>query len=58
MANNTGMDAFLPVIFQMIQDPPDPNEPLPLANRLNVAAGISIPFLVGSPGAFDDTRKY
>lgn len=43
---NTAMNEFLPMIIEMMRNPPDPNEPLPLANRLEVVVGVSVPFLV------------
>lgn len=46
---NTAINEFLPVIIEMMRNPPDPNEPLPLPNRLEVAVGVSVPFLVCPP---------
>lgn len=43
---NTAMNDFLPILVAMMKNPPDPNEPLPLSNRLEVAVGVSVPFLV------------
>jgi hypothetical protein len=43
---NTALEAFLPILIEMMENPPDPNEPLPLSNRLEVAVGVSVPFLV------------
>jgi len=40
------MSQFVPVLIEMMRNPPDPNEPLPLSNRLSTAIGVSIPFLV------------
>jgi hypothetical protein len=42
---NTALEAFLPILIEMMENPPDPNEPLPLSNRLEVAVGVSVPFL-------------
>lgn len=44
--SNTAMSDFMPIILEMMQNPPDPNEPLPLMNRLSTAIGVSVPFLV------------
>ncbi|KAJ8117031.1 hypothetical protein OPT61_g1675 [Boeremia exigua] len=41
----TAMSDFMPVLIEMMRDPPDPNEALPLSNRLSTAIGVSIPFL-------------
>lgn len=46
MATNTAMETFLPILIEMMRNPPDPNKPLPLSNRLEVAVGVSVPFLV------------
>ncbi|KAF1923477.1 uncharacterized protein M421DRAFT_326036 [Didymella exigua CBS 183.55] len=46
MAQNTAVNDFLPIIIEMMRNPPDPNEPLPLANHLEVAVGVSVPFLL------------
>jgi hypothetical protein len=43
-----GLEEFLPAIAEMLQHPPDPNAPLPLANRHGVIYGVTIPFLVSS----------
>lgn len=44
--DNTALNEFMPIIIEMMRDPPDPNKPLPLTNRLSGAVGISMPFLV------------
>ncbi|KAF9702001.1 hypothetical protein EKO04_001061 [Ascochyta lentis] len=43
---NTAMNEFMPIIIEMMRNPPNPNEPLPLINHFGVAIGISVPFLV------------
>lgn len=40
------MNEFMPIIVEMMRNPPDPNEPIPLANRLQVPIGVSVPFFV------------
>ncbi|KAH7398178.1 hypothetical protein BKA66DRAFT_407290 [Pyrenochaeta sp. MPI-SDFR-AT-0127] len=37
-------DQFAPIIFDMVNNPPDPNEPLPLANHKATMFGVTIPF--------------
>ncbi|KAH6644304.1 hypothetical protein C7974DRAFT_383291 [Boeremia exigua] len=44
--SKSAMNDFMPIIIEMMRNPPDPNEPLPLSNRLSTAIGVSIPFLV------------
>lgn len=43
---NSMMDKFMPFIQEMMENPPDPNESLPLANHFKTACGATIPFLV------------
>ncbi|KAH7089108.1 hypothetical protein FB567DRAFT_324925 [Paraphoma chrysanthemicola] len=42
----SALDDFLPVLLEMMKDPPDPNEPLPLTHRRSTAYGVAIPFHV------------
>ncbi|KAJ4992823.1 hypothetical protein SVAN01_01527 [Stagonosporopsis vannaccii] len=44
--NNTAMREFMPALIEMMRNPPDPDEPLPLSNRLSTAIGVSVPFLM------------
>ncbi|KZM20215.1 hypothetical protein ST47_g8651 [Ascochyta rabiei] len=46
--DDTAMNNFMPLIIEMMRNPPDPKMPLPLINHLGVAIGVSVPFLVGS----------
>lgn len=40
------MSQFIPAILNMLQNPPDPNEALPLSNRRGTIYGVTLPFLV------------
>jgi hypothetical protein len=40
------MDEFTTIILEMMQSPPDPNLPVPLANQKGVIFGVTIPFHV------------
>jgi hypothetical protein len=42
------MSQFIPAILNMLQNPPDPNEPLPLSNRRETIYGVTLPFLVSA----------
>lgn len=42
----TAMSEFMPIIIEMMRNPPDPNAPLPLSNRFSTAVGVTVPFLV------------
>lgn len=37
---------FMPIIVEMMRNPPDPNKPLPLANHFGTAIAVTMPFLV------------
>jgi hypothetical protein len=39
-------DEFITIIGEMIKTPPDPNEPMPLANQKGTMFGVTIPFHV------------
>ncbi|KAF2031504.1 hypothetical protein EK21DRAFT_63184 [Setomelanomma holmii] len=40
----SALDDFIPVLMEMMSSPPDPNAPIPRANRRDTAYGVAIPF--------------
>jgi hypothetical protein len=42
----SAMDEWMPIILEMMESPPEPNKPLPLANQFKTVMGVTIPFLV------------
>ncbi|CAA9965088.1 hypothetical protein PTMSG1_08447 [Pyrenophora teres f. maculata] len=39
-------DTFITIVATMLHDPPDPNEPIPFANKKSTIYGVTIPFHV------------
>jgi hypothetical protein len=41
-------EQYIPIMLEMLKDPPDRNEPLPLANRPSTVYGVTMPFHVST----------
>jgi hypothetical protein len=50
--SDDAMSQFIPAIVDMLQHPPDANEPIPLSNRRGTVYGVTLPFLVSAVHTF------
>ena len=39
-------NSFVGIVTSMLQNPPDPNEPIPFSNKKSTIYGVTIPFHV------------